>query len=91
MASIPGQPLTRMINLITARHRAMMMLMMIVMFMIMMMMVMARMINLITIGLKSTELERLSKKKTASEEKEKSLRILYHGKFCENLCGSVGG
>ena len=69
----------------------MMMLMMIMMFMIMMMMVMARMINLITIGLKSTELERLSKKKTASEEKEKSLRILYHGKFCENLCGSVGG
>ena len=86
MASIPGQPLTRMINLITARHRAMMMLMM-----IMMMMVMARMINLITIGLKRTELERLSKKKTASEEKEKSLRILYQCKFCENLCGSVGG
>ena len=57
----------------------------------MMMMVMARMINLITIGLKRTELERLSKKKTASEEKEKSFRILYQGKFCENLCGSVGG
>ena len=55
------------------------------------MVVMTRMINLITIGLKRTELERLSKKKTASEEKEKSLRILYHGKFCENLCGSVGG
>ena len=66
-----------------------MVLMMIMMFMIMMMMVMARMINLITIGLKRTEVEILSKKKTASEEK-KSLRILYHGKFCENLCGSVG-
>ena len=51
---------------------------MMMLMMIMMMMVMARMINLITIGLKRTELERLSKKKTASEEKEKSFRILYH-------------
>ena len=31
LASIPGQPLTRMINLITAWHRAMMMVMMIMM------------------------------------------------------------
>ena len=68
----------------------MMMLMMIMMFMIMMMTVMARMINLITIGLKRTGLERLSKKKTTSEEKI-SLRILYPGKLCENLCGSVVG
>ena len=69
----------------------MMMVMMIMLIMIMMMVVMTRMIDLITIGLKRTELERLSKKKTASEEKEKSFRILYQGKFCENLCGSVGG